>query len=109
MKKRDFAEFKSIFVSEDILSENERHANIVTASTMLNLFWMCFITWVLVLFRVFKVGINVMNIVLISSILLLLIPSIICYIKKGNGKLMITKGLSVKEFSHKYSLPEINN
>ena len=86
MKKRDFAEFKSIFVSEDILSENERHANIVTASTMLNLFWMCFITWVLVLFRVFKVGINVMNIVLISSILLLLIPSIICYIKKGNGK-----------------------
>ena len=30
-------------------------------------------------------------------------------LKKGNGKLMITNGLSIKEFSHKHALPDINS
>ena len=49
--KSKFAEFKSIFFSEDLLKENEEHANIVTASTMLNLFWILIITWVLTYFK----------------------------------------------------------
>ena len=35
--KNGFKEFKSIFVTENLLKENEEHANIVTASTMINL------------------------------------------------------------------------
>ena len=83
--KRQFAEFKSIFVSEDLLKENEEHANIVTASTMLNLFWIIVITWFLTFFKVFKIGMTIMNLSLIFCIILLLIPSIICYLKKGKG------------------------
>ena len=45
--KRMFYEFKSIFTSENILKENERHANIVTATTMLNLFLVIIIGWIL--------------------------------------------------------------
>ena len=84
--KNKFAEFKSIFISEDLLKENEEHANIVTASTMLNLFWIFIITWILTFFNVLKVGINTMNMVLVYTILLLLIPSLICFIKKGKGE-----------------------
>ena len=81
-----FAEFKSIFISENLLKENEQHANIVTASTMINLFWIILITWALVYFNIFKIGINIMNIVLVFSILLLVVPAIICYTKKGHGQ-----------------------
>ena len=44
--RKMFVEFKSVFASEDLLKENEEHANIVTASTMLNIFWIGLITWV---------------------------------------------------------------
>ena len=85
MVKNKFAEFKSIFVSEDLLKENEEHANVVAASTMLNLFWIFAITWILVYFNVFKLGISIMNTLLVYSIILLCIPFIICRIKKGKG------------------------
>ena len=78
--------FKSIFISEDILKENEEHANIVTASTMINIFWIFLITWILTFFNIFKIGISIMNIMMIRCVLLLVIPSIICYIIKGKGK-----------------------
>ena len=84
--KNKFAEFKSIFISENLLKENEQHANIVTASTMLNLFWILIITWVLTYFNILKVGINTMNLVLLYTIILLLLPAIICYLKKGKGE-----------------------
>ena len=83
--KAKFREFKSIFISEDLLKENEQHANIVTASTMLNLFWIVLITWILVSLNIFKLGLNIMNSVLFFSIVLLVVPSIICYLKKGVG------------------------
>ncbi len=86
--KNQFAEFKSIFFSEDLLKENERHANIVTASTMLNLFFMCVITWLLVLFRIFKVEVSIMQLVFTFSFFLLLLPSAFCFIKKGEGKFL---------------------
>ena len=35
---RFFVEFKSIFIGNDVLKENEEHANIVVATTMLNIF-----------------------------------------------------------------------
>ena len=39
MKKviKGFEAFKSIFVTENLLKENENHANIVTASTIINI------------------------------------------------------------------------
>ena len=83
---RQFAEFKSIFVSENLLKENEEHANIVTASTMLNVFWITVITWIFVYLNIFKVGIEIMNKIMIYNFILLVIPSMICNIKKGKGK-----------------------
>lgn len=84
--KNKFLEFKSIFVTENLLKENEQHANIVTSSTMLNLFWICLITWILVYIRVFKVDIMNMTAILLFATSLLLIPSLICYRRKGQGK-----------------------
>lgn len=84
--KNLFKEFRSIFITEDILEENEIHANIVTATTMLNLSLICIITYVLVYYNVFKLGLSTMNIVLGRSIIFLAIPSIICFILKGKGK-----------------------
>ena len=84
--KNKFAEFKSIFISEDLLKENEQHANIVTAATMMNLFWICLIACVLVYFNVFKVGVKLMGVVLFFASLFLFIPAVICYSKKGSGQ-----------------------
>ena len=80
-----FNEFKSIFVSDDLLKENEEHANVVTASTMFNVFWICVITWALVYFNVFKLGMDTMNSVLLRSIVLLVVPAIICFRLHGKG------------------------
>lgn len=84
--KRLFYEFKSIFVSDDILKENEEHANIVTAATMLNVFWICAIAWALTYFEIFKIGMATMNSVLSRAIVLLAIPAVVCYINKGKSK-----------------------
>ena len=83
---KQFAEFKSIFKSDDIFKENEEHANIVTAATMLNLFWITLITWILSLFDVFKIGLETMNKVVIMTVGLLVVPATICYTIKGKGK-----------------------
>lgn len=85
--KKMFANFKSIFVSEDILKENEEHANIVTASTMMNLFWISLITWVLTYFNILKIGLPIMNKVVAGAFILLVVPANICYIVKGKGKI----------------------
>ena len=84
--KRRFAEFKSIFFTKDVLKENESHANIVVATTMFNLFCICVITYLLVYFNIFKVGISVMTTVLTINFFLLAIPAIICFIIQGNKK-----------------------
>ena len=84
--KKWFVEFKSIFVTEDLLKENEEHANIVTAATMLNVFWLCLITWILTYYNVFKVGMTTMNSLLLRAFVLLALPAITCYINKGRGK-----------------------
>lgn len=83
---RFFKEFRSVFDSEDLLKENEQHANIVTATTMFNLFVVCLLVWVLSFFSVFKISINTMNLVLICSTILLLIPAIISFVIRGKGK-----------------------
>ena len=84
--KKMYTNFRSIFISEDILKENEKHANIVTASTMLNLFWISLIACALTYFNVFKIGLPIMNGVVGIAFLLLVIPAIICYIAKGKGE-----------------------
>ena len=52
--KKLFNEFKSVFVTDDVLKENESHANIVTASTMIHIYVIILITYILVYFNVFK-------------------------------------------------------
>ena len=81
-----FKEFRSIFETENILKENEEHANIVTATTMFNLSLICLLTWILVKLNVFKVDSMLMNITCIFSFLLLTLPAVICFIIKGKGK-----------------------
>ena len=84
--KKAFSEFKSIFVTEDLLKENEQHANIVTATTMLNLFLVILIEWWLT--RLNKSNLENINItyILINSFTGLFIPAIICFIFKGKKK-----------------------
>lgn len=81
-----FVEFKSIFVSEDLLKENEEHANIVTATTMFNIFGLAVIALILTYFNVFKIGMEIMDGILRNCVALLLIPSLICFFIKGKGK-----------------------
>lgn len=84
--KRMFAEFKSIFSSENLIKENEEHANIVTATTMFNIFIIFLLTWILTYLNVFKAGITIMNTIMVRCVIFLIIPSITCFIIRGKGK-----------------------
>ena len=84
--KKLFSEFKSIFITDNVLKENEAHANIVTATTMLHVYIIALITYILVYFNVFKVGTEIMNIIVTRGFFLLLIPALICFLCKGNKK-----------------------
>ena len=81
-----FKEFKSVFVTDDVLKENEAHANIVTATTMIHIYLIALLTYILVCLKVFKVGTSIMNIIITRGFVLLVIPAIICFIFKGNKK-----------------------
>lgn len=84
--KKIFSEFRSIFVTENVLKENERHANVVTATTMLNLFLIILISWILIEAKIFKPTDINMTYVVTNSFLGLFIPSMICFILKGEKK-----------------------
>ena len=84
--KNFFDDFKSIFVTDDLLKENESHANTVTASTMFNSFIICLAVYALSYFNIFKLRAEIVNTVLLRSIFLLLIPAIVCFIFKGKKK-----------------------
>lgn len=86
--KEMFVEFKSVFFSKDVLKENESHANIVVATTMINLFLVCILTFLLVKFNVFKVGTSIITTIVVTNFGLLAIPAIVCFIIKGNSKWM---------------------
>ena len=81
-----FKEFKSVFVTDDVLKENEAHANIVTATTMMHIYLISLLAYFLTNYKVFKVGTQIMRIIVTEGFLLLFIPSIICFIFKGNKK-----------------------
>ena len=83
---KQFAEFKSIFVTENILKENERHANIVTGATMLNLFIIIFIGWILNQFNISNSETINMTLTVINSFIGLFIPALICFLFKGEKK-----------------------
>lgn len=84
--KKLFSEFKSVFVTEDVIKENESHANIVTATTMLHIYIIALIAYILAYFNVFKTGTTIMNIIVSRGIFLLVIPALICFALKGNKK-----------------------
>ena len=81
-----FAEFKSIFTSNDVLKENERHANVVVAATMINIFITALIIYIFTVIGLFNVNKSLMLDATIRSVFTLLIPSIIAFLLKGNGK-----------------------
>ena len=81
--KRMFDEFRSIFTSENILQENERHANIVTASTMLNLFIVILIGWGLSRINMANADNINMTFAVENSFIGLFVPAIICFLFKG--------------------------
>lgn len=84
--KKMFSEFRSIFVTENVLKENERHANVVTATSMLNLFLIILISWILIEVKIFKPTDALNNYVVLNSFLGLFVPAIICFILKGEKK-----------------------
>lgn len=83
---RFFAEFKSIFTSDDVLGENERHANVVVAATMFNIFVTAVIVYILALFGVFNIDKGMMLDATIRSVITLFIPSIVAFMLRGKGK-----------------------
>ena len=84
--KKMFVEFRSIFSSEDVLKENETHANVVVATTMLNLFIVILVSWILNRIGIIQTeAINMTRFLIFSSITLG-IPATICFIFKGKKK-----------------------
>ena len=83
--KEMFFEFRSIFVTEDVLKENERHANIVTGTTMLNLFLVIFVSWILSKTGVFEAKTISLDYVVTNALIGLFIPALVCFILKGNN------------------------
>ena len=72
---------------KDILIENEKKANIVTAISMLYLYLLILIIGFLALFKIIDaISKNEALIILVSGIMTLVIPAIICLIIKGKGK-----------------------
>ena len=80
---RQLAEFKSIFITEDILKENEKHANIVTATTMFHLFLVVVIGWILSRLHIANTETINMTYAVINCFIGLCVPAIICFILKG--------------------------
>ena len=80
---RQLAEFKSIFITEDILKENEKHANIVTATTMFHLFLVVVIGWILSRIHIANTETINMTYAVVNCFIGLCVPAIICFILKG--------------------------
>lgn len=81
-----FVEFKSIFSGSNVLKENEEHANVVTATVMMNLFFMAVIISCLRVAGLFNIDLKRMVTATIVSFFILFIPATICFIKEGIGK-----------------------
>ena len=81
-----FAEFKSIFTGEDVLKENEEHANIVVATTMLNIFITAIVIYIFTILGIFNINKDLMMDVTLRSIFTLFIPAIIAFVLRGKGK-----------------------
>lgn len=81
-----FAGFKSIFTGKDVLKENEEHANIVVATTMLNIFITAILIYILTISGLFNVNKSLMLDATLRSVFTLFIPAIVAFILKGKGK-----------------------
>ena len=86
-----FDRFRAIFSDEDVFKENERHANILTAVIMFNIFIVQTIVLVLNYMGVLETGLleEGLNYVIVYFVVvgfLLFSTSIICFILKGKGK-----------------------
>ena len=71
--------------SDSVLEENERHANIVTAIIMINIFLTQIIICILTLLDVLFLDKNTTILFMVIGVVFLLIPSTICLKIKGKG------------------------
>ena len=81
--RKMFVEFRSVFSTNDVLKENESHANVVVATTMLNLFVVILISWILNNLGIITTETTNMNGLVIFSIIVLVLPAIVCFMVKG--------------------------
>ena len=81
--RKMFVEFKSTFVSDDVLKENESHANVVVATVMINLFFVFLIGWILSILGIIEQESIIMTYYVIFSGIILGIPATVCFIFKG--------------------------
>ena len=81
--RKMFVEFRSVFSTNDVLKENESHANVVVATTMLNLFVVILISWILNNLGIITSETTNMNGLVIFSIIVLVLPAIVCFMVKG--------------------------
>lgn len=84
--KKFFIEFKSIFTGEDVLKENEEHANVVVSTIMINILFVALIIYLLTIVGLFNVNKEFMLDATLRSIFTLLIPGLIGLKLKGKGK-----------------------
>ncbi|MBR3661008.1 MAG: SpoIIE family protein phosphatase [Bacilli bacterium] len=84
--KKFFIEFKSIFTGEDVLKENEEHANVVVSTIMINIFFVALIIYLLTIVGLFNVNKGFMLDATLRSIFTLLIPGFVGLKLKGKGK-----------------------
>lgn len=84
--KKFFIEFKSIFTGEDVLKENEEHANVVVSTIMINTFFVALIIYLLTIVGLFNVNKEFMLDATLRSIFTLLIPGLIGLKLKGKGE-----------------------
>lgn len=87
-----FAGFKSIFTGEDVLKENEEHTNMVIATAMINMFIPLIIIFIISVIDIYGSE-DIIMWIIVASILAtiigvpgLVIPSLICFKRKGKGK-----------------------
>ncbi|MBR1796972.1 MAG: PP2C family protein-serine/threonine phosphatase [Clostridiales bacterium] len=81
-----FVEFKSVFTGENVLKENEEHANVVTATVMMNTFFIAVIICALRIAGLFNIDMEKMVTVAVLSFFILFIPAIVCFTRGGKGK-----------------------
>ena len=75
-------------IKDDVLLENERQANIVTALIMFSCFIVIMVTSILTGVQIYELDYGHVYFLLISAAIFYFIPSVICFVLKGRGRFL---------------------